>query len=167
MTPIPIKTYPLERTYSSAEAAIAGAKAHPLQTQAKADSKRLEGTRLLDGYWTFKDFVLQFSNAKWLHIFTERSRVRWRVTETAPVFDEAVVEQVGAPPVVIAWGGELGDRPMDRSALVTQRGGTAFWNLWVNEGGLLVYTRGHPILYFHVLCRTDTGEDILFVDEDD
>jgi hypothetical protein len=167
MKSIPVKSYPFERTYSSAAAAIAGAENHPLQPKAKSDAKRLEGTTLIDGYWTLADFFLRFSNELWLHVFVESGHVRWTIAEMPPGLKDTQVERVGAAPVVLDWGGEVGESPMDRSNLLAKRRGAEFKNLWVNECGLLVYTRRQPILSFHACYRRDTGEDVLHVCEDD
>jgi hypothetical protein len=167
MNPIPVKGYPIERTYASAEEAIAGAEAHPLQPKAQLDAERLRGTCLVDGCWTLSHFVLRFSNEMWLHVFVDDGLARWTLAETPPLLNEAELERVGAPPIVLAWGSEIGDKPMDRSALLAKRRGADFRRLWVNEGGFLVYTRKQLILVFHPLYRTDTGEDVLFVTEYD
>jgi hypothetical protein len=167
MTPIPVKGYPFERTYASFEEAIAGAKAHPLQPKSQLDAERLKGTCLVDGYWTLSHFVLRFSNEMWLHVFVDSGLARWTLAEKPPLLNEAEVERVGVPPIVLAWGGEIGDKPMDRSALLAKRRGADFTRLWVNECGFFVYTRKQLILIFHALYRTDTGEDVLYVTEDD
>jgi hypothetical protein len=56
---------------------------------------------------------------------------------------------------------------MDCSELIQKRRGARFWQLFVNEIGLWVYLHGHLILCFNAIQRTDTGESILYVWEND
>jgi len=165
MTSIPVRPYPFERTYDSFEAAIAGAERHPLQPKARSDTRWLLGASIAEAFWTDAEFVLGFSNGRWLHVFLHRSRVRWGVTETEPRLGDPV-QRIGSPPVVLDWGGDLGEVPEDRSSLAAARRGAEFTRLWFIDS-LLVYTRGMPILWFSPIQRTDGGGDMLFVCEED
>jgi hypothetical protein len=167
MDSIPIKSYPLERSYSTWGKAIQGAINHPLQAQAQTDGQSLSGTYLIDGYWTPSEFVLRFSNEINLHTFVENGLVRWTLSSSPPNLNGIEVERVGAPAIILDWGGVVGESEMDRSALLVKRRGAEFSRLWINEGGLLVYLRRHPILWFQAIYRTDTREDMLFVTEEE
>lgn len=166
MKPIPIRSYPLERTYKTAEAAIAGAENHPLQPEARSGTCLLEGSSLVDAFWTDSAFAIKFSNGKWLHVFMEEHRPRWSIVGVEPCLGK-VVKRVGAPAVLLDWGREAGPSVMDRSKLISQRRGKDFWMLFVNECGLLVYVKRMLILVFHPVFRTDTCEDMLYVAEYD
>jgi hypothetical protein len=166
MRTIPVETYPLKKTYKTAEAAIEGAKNNPLQPMARADSDRLTGTSVVDACWTDTDFVIRFSNERFLHIWTCLEEVQWEVLECPPVLNKNEVQRVGAEPVVYCWQ-RLGDRVHDSSALTAKRRGAEFQRLFVNEGGLLVYLRGHLIWHFAAIRRTDLDQPILLVDEMD
>jgi hypothetical protein len=163
MNVIPIRPYPVEKGYTTFSAAIDGAKNHPLQKHAQADGDSLFGTTLTDGFWTHRDFVLTFSEEYYLHVFIADGAVRWSLTKSPPELQGDQIQRIGAPPVVLDFGGEVGETRADYSALLSQRQGASFSRLWVNEGGLLVYTRGHPILWFHPCYRLDTAQDVLFV----
>jgi hypothetical protein len=167
MNSIPVKPYPLERSYATWDKAIQDAIDHPLQAQAQADGQSLSSTYLIDGYWTSCDFVLRFSNEIHLHTFVQNGLVRWMLSLSPPNLNGIEVERVGAPAIVLDWGGAVGESPMDRSAMLVKRRGAEFSRLWVNEGGLLVYLRRQPILWFHAIYRTDTREDMLFVTEEE
>jgi hypothetical protein len=168
MIPLPVKAYPPERTYRSAAAAITGAKNHPLQLEAQAVTRQLEGTRIVGGAWTLGDFVINLSNGLWLHIFIKDGHVGWSLGENRPQLQGSKRETVGSPPVWLDWGGEIGCCTMDRSGLLARRIGAEFRLLFVNEGGIVVYTKHQKmVLLFHPLFRTDSREDILYVTEDD
>lgn len=165
---IPVTTYPLRKTYKTAEAAIEGAKNHPLQPNARADASKLAGTMVVDAYWTDTDFVIRFSNEQLLHIWACLDEIRWEVSETPPMVKEGEVRRVGSEPVVYRWrpGPGFGDQIHDWSTLTAKRRGAEFQRLFVNEGGLLVYVRGHLIWCFMVIRRTDCDQPILYVEEE-
>ena len=166
MRTIFVETYPLKKTYKTAEAAIEGAKSNPLQPKARADSERLSGTTVVDVCWTDTHFVIRFSNERFLHIWACPEEVRWEVIEHPPAVTENEVQRVGAEPIVYRWQ-RIGDRAHDCSALTAKRRGAEFQRLFINEGGLLVYLRGHSIWHFGAIRRTDLDQPILLVDEMD
>lgn len=166
MASIPVKPYPFEREYDSFEAAIKGAKNHPLQKQAQSDGQQLTGTSIIDGYWTNRDCVIRFSNERWLHVFTQDGFVRWAIADSLPSTNLPQLDSIGAAPIVLDWGGTIGESPFDRLAIIANRRGAMFSQLWINEGGLLLYTHGQSELWFHAVYRTDTNEDLLFAFED-
>lgn len=164
MKPIRVHAHPPERTYKTAEAAIAGARNHPLQPQATSDAALLAESTLVDAFWTCSEHVLRFSNGRWLHVFLDDRRVRWSVSEAEPSID-GLIARVGSPPVVLDWGNEIGQKTMECSSLIAARRGKEFNRLWVNEGGVLVYLKGCLTLCFHPIFADDTGEDMLYVTE--
>ena len=165
---IPIDFYPLMKTYKSPEAAIEGAEDNPLQPRARADSMKLAGSTIVDAYWTDSDFVIRFSNERFLHIWACPGNAGWEVAETRPALDETKVRHVGAEPVTIRWppNPDLRDSPMDCSALTAKRRGAEFQRLFVNEQ-LSVYCRGQLIWDFYSVRHTSLNRPILYVSESD
>lgn len=165
---IPVKGFPIRQAYDSFEAAIAAANTHCMQPQARADSARLKGTHFIDAYWNDANHWLRFSNGRVLHVTVDREVVRWVVMESVVAEDmPACIERVGAQPVLLDWSGTVGKRPMNCSALIASRRGAEFQQLFVNELGLWVYLRGHLILWYMSIQRTDTLESLLYVSESD
>ena len=164
MRVITCQSYPFEATYESPAAAIAGGKNHKLQPKARADTKALAGSRVIDACWTANDFVLRFSNGKLLHVFLIGKRVAWETRDTPPDLEESDIERVGAEAVICRWGPEVGDGIMDRSALIKARCGKAFQMLYVNEG-LSLYCEGMGILWFTAVRDVDTGRPFLYLSE--
>jgi hypothetical protein len=167
MRTIPVETHPLTKAFGSAVAAIKGAINHPLQPKARADSTRLEGTTIVDAFWTDTDFVIRFSNEFLLHVSVEHEGVRWSVSPVPPHLTETSVERVGAPAAMFRWKPHVGDHIMDRSELVAKRRGRPFQRLYANEMGLLVYCESQLILAFAAIRRTDFNRSLLFVSEMD
>jgi len=110
--------------------------------------------------------VLRFSSGLALHVYLEDDVVAWGVGERPDDLDEAALQRVGSPPVLCRWPAAAGDHVMDRSALISKRRGSVLEELFVNELGLLVYCRGHLILWFQAVLRTDLGQSFLWVTED-
>jgi hypothetical protein len=169
---MPVDAYPLKKEYGSPKAAMEGAKNNPLQPIARTDAEELLGTTIVDAYWTDTDFVIRFSNQRFLHIRValdacQLGDVRWEVLEAPPAIRENELQRVGAEPVIHRWRPELGDHVHDCSALTTKRIGAEFERLFVNEAGLLVYFRGRSIWFFSAIRRTDLDQPILFVAEND
>ena len=167
MDPIPVKPHPFRQTFDSFQDAISHAMSHPLRPRAEADAAQLRGAALSDAYWSAADFVLAFSSSKWLHILVAADEVRWRVLDSEPVLRAEPQFRVGAPPIELDWGADLGVHVMDASALVAKRIGSELTNLFVNHSGFFAYFRGHLVFQLHSIYRTDTGEDMLYVVEDD
>ena len=109
MRVIPVDSFPVRKSYSTIESAIAAAVSHPLQRKAQADSARLSGTTLLDACWTDTDFVILWSNELLLHIFLEREDVHWTVRKDSPAINGSRREQGESSPVVLRWPPPLGD----------------------------------------------------------
>jgi hypothetical protein len=167
MRVIPVTTYPLKATYDSFAAAIAAAKADPLQPKAQSDSARLARAMVVDARWTDTDFVIEFSNTLFLHVYVHGEEVDWNVADTPPALDVSAVERAGDPAVMIRWGPEVGDEILDRSDLVSRRRGSEFRLLFVSGPAFLVYCRGHRILWFQAVHRTDLDQSMLWVTEED
>src|SRR5262245_62016011 len=109
MRVIPVDLYPLTQGYDSVEAAIEGAKRHPLQPQAAADTEKLSGSTLIDGSWTDAEFLFRFSNELLLRVYVSGQVVKWEVGRGLCDLDESAVERVGSPPVLCRWRPEVGD----------------------------------------------------------
>jgi len=167
MESIPVKSHPYRQTFDSVEHAVRHAMSHPLQSRAASDAERLADTRLIDGYWSFSDFILGFSNKQWLHIFVSGTEVRWQLLDSQSVPSVEPEFRIGAPPIQLDWQGWIGVRPMNASELVAKRIGAELTKLFINHTGFFVYFRGHLVFEFHAAYRTETGEDMLYVVEDD
>jgi hypothetical protein len=167
MRVIPVDSYYSVKGYDSLEAAIEGAYSHPEQAQARDDTERLAGSRVVDAYWTDSDCVIRFTNELLLHIRAEVDSVVWETVDRPPELDHIAIERVGAPPIVGRWRSDIGDRILDRSALAAKRRGREFKMLFVNEVGLYVYCRGVLIWMFQSVRRTDLDQPMLWVTEAD
>lgn len=167
MEPIPVKPHPFRQTFDSFEHAITHAMSHPLRSMVDADAGRLRDTTLAGGFWSFSDFILEFSNNHWLHIFVSGTEVRWQLLESQPVLSAEPQFRIGAPPIQLDWQGSIGVQPMNVSELVAKRIGADFKTLFINHTGFFVYFHGHLVFQFHAAYRTDTGEDMLYMIEDD
>jgi hypothetical protein len=164
---IPVKSYPPSATFDSFSAAIGGAHRHPFQPRAIETTQRLAGTTFADACWTDDEFFVRFSNELFLQISVCSKSVHWSLTSALQATSERQVERVGAEPVMLAWGPPIGERVMDRSALVAKRRGAAFKKLFVNDMGLLLYCHGRLILWFQPILRTDTDQSMLHVTEEE
>ncbi len=167
MNPIPVKSHPFRQTFDSFEHAVRHAMNHPLRPKAEADTDRLLETTLVDSYWSFNEFVLGFSNGQWLHIFVSESEVRWQLQDSQPLLFTEPQFRIGAQPIQLDWKGAIGIQPMDPSDLVAKRIGAEVSQLFINDTGFFVYFRNHLVFEFYAAYRTDTGEDILYIIEDD
>ena len=120
----------------------------------------------MDACWTYSEFALQFSNGKWLHVFIRNARVAWSLAVEPPI-SSPDVKQIGAPPILLDWGGVVGESLMDCSALLSKRQNSRFQTIFVNECGLYVYMQNQLILTFIAIVRFDTGSVLLYVDEEE
>jgi hypothetical protein len=157
---IPVE--PAERItgHDTPEAAIAAAKADPLQPKAREDATAFAGRTFVDGWHAADEWVLEFSGGVWLRVFIENARVAWAVARVRP--DGNVI----TGPVVLEWPSGRTSR-IDPASLVASRRGADFWQFWVNDMGFHVYLRRKLILCFSPVRRRDTGQIILHVWEDD
>jgi hypothetical protein len=163
VTPIPIKGYPFP-SYDTFEQAISASESDPRQAKARADADELKGAHLSDAAWTSREFWLTFDNGRCLYVFMARKTVCWRVMSSPPLLDSSVL-RIGAKPVVFDWGGEVGESTMDVSSLLASRLGAEFTQLYISIR-LGVHTYKHLSLDFYPCFRSDTGEDVLHVDEE-
>lgn len=161
--PIPVEPFPISKTYNSPWAAVAGAHRHPLQKQALSDTERLAGSSLVDASWSESDFVMTFSNGRFLHVYLEGSELRWQVLGSKPCIEVPLT--IGAPPKKLLWPRDVGVHEMDCSKLIESRIGHRFTRLFVNRMGLWVYLKSHLILVFGPILRTDTRQSWLHVSE--
>ena len=165
MDPIPVEPFPFLKTYDSFRAAIDGANRHPLQQQAVSDTERLAGSSLANAWWSDSEFLLVFSSGQNLLVYLQSPEVQWKLYDSKP--SVTLPHTIGATPQTLRWPRDVGDHLMDCSELIEKRVGGEFTHLFVNEMGLWVYMRSHLILGFSAIRRTDTGQCILHVWEDD
>ena len=92
--------------------------------------------------------------------------VDWSLESSTPEPTTAEVHRVGAAPVTLDWGGQLGLWEMDCSSLVAKRRGAGFRTLFVGDWGFLVYLHGHLILGFGHVQRVADGQPIMYVYEE-
>jgi hypothetical protein len=146
--------------YPTRKAAIAAAKSHPHQQKTRADSALLVDRFFVGGHCSHSHWCLEFTGSLWLNITCWNDEVRWEVTHEPPAFASSV-EQFR-----LRWpsGEEI---LIDPETLLADRVGAEFWQLWVNELGLLVYLRGKRILWFDTVRHVEDGTCILLVSEDD
>ncbi|MEZ6143023.1 MAG: hypothetical protein R3B84_20860 [Zavarzinella sp.] len=148
--------------YSSFNAAIASAKAHPRQGKARADGEMLASQSFVGGRASYSRWCLEFTGSLWIDIVAQNDEVEWRVTREGPVFEYL------SEPYALRWpsGAESVTNP---ARIFADRVGAPFWQLWVNEIGFYVYVRRKLILCFHPVRRVDSidnGSCVLSVFED-
>src|SRR5687767_1899285 len=85
--------------YDTAEAAIAAAKNHPSQPDAREDAAAFAGRTFVDAWGDANERVLEFSGGLWLRVFVDGSRVAWAAERVKPDKPPA------AGPVVLEWPG--------------------------------------------------------------
>jgi hypothetical protein len=164
--PIPIKPYPIGRSFPSIEAAVAHAMSHPRLPDAMRDAERLAGSLLIDACWSLHEWVLRFDSGLYLRVWPEGAEVHWQLVSSAQEPAGGQIRRVGSPPVRLRWLNWLGIREIDSSALIVKRRGAGFQNLFVNHTGLFLYFRGQLVLQFRsVHCEAD-GRSMLYVCED-
>jgi hypothetical protein len=167
---IPVDPYPIRPAFASFEAAIRHAKTYAPLARATAEEQQLLDALIIDGFWTDTDFVIRFSNGRFLHVWVapaaNSSAVDWRVLEAEPQLRAEAVGRVGSAADLIEFP-KIGVNVMDRSAMLASRRGKPLRKLFINELGFYVYTPRQRILVFHCVRRRDTGENLLFVCEDD
>jgi hypothetical protein len=144
------------RSYATFAEAVSGAERHPAQRRAAAATQLLQGTRVTGGSWSTRACVITFSNGRWLEVEARDFSLDWRVQE----FTESPSPST-YPPLKLIWNPEL-TSVFDPQSLLTQILGAEFTLLFVNEVGLLLYTRGNPILWFHSVRIRGSSQDFLF-----
>jgi hypothetical protein len=157
MRPFRVNAGPPPISYSSFEAAVDGAKRHPTQAYAQRCADLLAGdTRVTGGTWYRTQCVVSFSNGRVLRVSAGGFALHWEVLEQAE-------PPAGRPykPIELIWNTEL-RAPFDPVALLAQITGSQFVDLFVNELGLLLYTSGNPILWFHAVQLSASNRDLLF-----
>ena len=156
---VPVDVRRRIKGYPSALAALAAAKAHPLQGKARSDGAMLAGQSFLEGRASSSRWCIAFTGSLWLDVEAADDAVAWRVTREPPVFEAQ------SEPYTLRWPSGR-DSVIDPAKLSSDRVGASFWQLWVNEGGFYVYLRHKLILCFHAVRRTDNNECTLAVHED-
>ena len=164
---IRVKPYPIARTFKTMEAAVAHAKAHPQQPEARRDAARLKDSVFVDACWTLFEWVIRFDCDLSLCVWIEHREARWSVRQSLDVSPGDEYQRVGSAPVTLDWGGTVGLSEMDCSTLIAKRRGARFKNLFVNDHGLYVYLYGHLILELFPVEQVSNGRSIFYVFEDD
>ncbi len=176
MQVIPVEAYGFGPTFSSIEASVRHALKYAPLARAKADAALFRDSEIIDGFWTDTEWVLRFSNGRFLHVAVEAGRssgaVTWRVLEREPVVHASDVQRVGSEPVILDFarvGAHERGLPyvMDRSKMMAARRGRPFKAFFVNELAFYVYTPRQRILCFGCVRRRDTNTGLLYVYEDD
>jgi hypothetical protein len=167
MEPIQVRPYPITKSFKSMEAAVASAKSHPRQPDARRDSQRLAGATFIDACWSPYGCIMRFDCQLNLGVRIEETEICWSVLESTDTQASGEFERVGAPPVMLDWGGAIGLSEMDCSSMIAKRRGAQFKMLFVGDVGLWVYLHSHLILRFAAVERVSDRRSILFVCEDD
>jgi hypothetical protein len=83
--------------YSTPEEAINATLNHPLKNRLKSDTAKLKGTKITEGYWTENDFIINFSNNLWIHVYSEDDIVKWTISETKPIIKKKKLKESVLP----------------------------------------------------------------------
>jgi hypothetical protein len=170
MRTISVDSYPITRTSASAPEAVRLAKSHPPLSKARADEQCAVGGQLIDAFWTDTDFVIRLSTCRLLHIFVDPknagSHVNWQILDAEPIFAGAELMRVGTPPVRLKFP-RAGECIMDCSKMIAARRGGNVQRFFVSELGFYLYMPQQRILCFFSVFRTDTGENLLYVHEEE
>jgi len=169
MRTLAVHSSPIAPTFSSADAAIQHSKSYSRSAKARADEGLVTGCEITDAYWSDTDFVIRFSNDRFLHLFVaaEQSEmsVKWGILERDPVLPGVALEYIGSAPVALQFS-RAGHYVMDRSALIAARRGKTLTRFFVNEMGIYLYTPRQLTLCFRSVFRVDTGDGLLYVGEE-
>jgi hypothetical protein len=156
MQEVHIDSGPPPRSYASFAEAVSGAERHPAQERATAASRLLEHAHVTGGSWSTGACAIHFSNSRLLQVEARDFELNWRV--------EASAESAAPPtyaPIKLVWNPEL-NSVFDPLSLLKRVSGAEFIRLFVNEMGLLLYTRNNPILWFHAVRIRESSHDLLF-----
>jgi len=156
MHEVHIDSGPPPRSYTTFAEAVSGAERHPAQEQAAAAIQVLQRARVTGGSWSTGACVITFSNNCSLEVEARDFALYWRVQDST----ESRTPSTYAP-VKLVWSPELISF-FDPQSLLSQISGAEFTLLFVNEMGLLFYTGGNPILWFHAVRIRGSSEDFLF-----
>jgi hypothetical protein len=153
---IAVDVGPPIKGYSSAAAAIAGAKGHPRQIKAKQDAQPFFGRRFVAVRCSLTEWSVEFTDSLWVEVFCEGDEVEWRVSQSPKTFTH--IEQA----YTYVW--PSGNRGViDPAQIVADRSGAGFKRFWVNESGFYIYLLHRPLLAFHPLQRRGQDDCVLWV----
>ena len=155
MNEVHVDSGPPPRSYATFADAIFGAEHHPVQGRAAAASRLLVHAQVTGGWWSTAACAIRFSNDRLLRVDACNFELDWRVE---PSSDSA--PQAPYAPVKLVWKAEL-SRVFDPLSLLARISGAEFIRLFVNEMGLLLYTRGNPVLWFHAVRKRGSGDEFL------
>jgi len=155
MKKIPISSGPLPRSYKTLDEAVSGAEQHPLQGKARSASSLIERSRVAAASWSTGACEIDFTNGKTLHVAAHEFQLEWQVCATRS-------EKSGQPyePVSLVWSNGT-ESLFDPCTLTAQVYEGKFVKLFVNEVGLLLYTKGNPILWFSAVRICESNQDFL------
>ena len=161
MRRIHIESGPPPRSYDTFEKAVSGAEQHPLQDRARGFGSLLEHSKIDTVHWYTGVCEVTFTNDRLLRVEARDFQLKWEVRTNASPRTSVVYE-----PVELVWNPELRTvfDPCSQFAGIT---GAEFAMLFVNEWGLLLYTRGNPILWFQPYRIRESRQDFLFGSFDD
>jgi hypothetical protein len=156
MREVHIDSGPPTRSYSTFAEAVSEAERHPAQRQATAVAQLLEGACVTGGSWSTGACLISFSNSRVLEVEAHNFDLEWRAKASTESQARSPYE-----PVKLVWNPEL-TSVFDPRSLLAQISGAEFTRLFVNEVGLLLYTRRNPILWFHAVRIRESTDDFLF-----
>jgi hypothetical protein len=87
MNVLHVHTGPI-KGYSSAAGAIAAAKVHPRQPNARADGTLLQHQTFVTGRASYSRWCLEFTGSWYVDVECRDDEVEWNVTQTPPAFED-------------------------------------------------------------------------------
>ena len=151
------------RTFDTAAEAFSRPMTHPLRPKLDGYIEALAGTQLLDAKWSETQFLFHFSNGLSLDVTLDEHDICWSLEESS----QRISTELPSLPICFDWGGSIGIRTEDVPRFVATRIGCDFVNLCVNDDYFYVYFRRKLILSFSTAFRTDTGEPLFYICEDE
>ena len=151
-----IDSGPRPRSYGTFSKAISGANCHPLQEEARRATVKLSGSTVSEIVWTSDSCQVAFSNGSSLQIRAHDFALEWDIRSPNST---KIAEPY--PPVQVVWK-SASTMEFDPDSQFSCIRNTQFLQLFVNDVGLLLYTAGNPILWFHAYRARQRGDDFLF-----
>lgn len=161
MRRIQIELGPPPRSYRAFADAVSGAEQHPLQHRARDAGVLLDGAEVVAAKWSNDACDINFTNGLVLRVKARDFQLEWQVRTT-----DSQLTELAYDPVELIWNPEL-ETVFDPCSLLARISGAKFANLFINEMGLLLYTSGNPILWFHAYRNRESSADFLFATFED
>ena len=156
-----IENGPPPRSYKSLDEAVTNAERHPLQGRARSASALIEQSQVAAANWSTGACEIHFTNDSTLYIAAQNFQLDWQVYATKSLNSVQPYE-----PVSLVWSRDS-ESVFDPCTLTAQLCGADFVKLFVNELGLLLYTRRNPILWFSAVRIRESSHDFLYAWLDD